>query len=268
MRIIGGHDYYDSGLAWGQDETVIFVRNKDKPLDGIFDKILDHDPVRCGIDLTLPNEEVRFSAHKFYRSPHIVRDNKFEHAVYLSFVVVCGTLYRGFAVVRKNRRTYQTEYFWIWTSDAFRKYAKDHNLALHEGTDMVAKDWVKRESSVKQVDVKLVSLDTWVAPAKLSGPPLDFLIENRITVASKNPLAQPSNSKQVWNINSDTLGAMGFAKAVDPYTVFQEISMWNGGVLSSSGPPMVEITDDKIKIAKHGFHHPTSFRRPKAEKHC
>ena len=39
--------------------------------------------------------------------------------------------------------------------------------------------------------------------------------------------------------------------------------MWLSGVLPSNRTPIVEITDDKIKIAKHGFHHPTSFRRPK-----
>ena len=41
--------------------------------------------------------------------------------------------------------------------------------------------------------------------------------------------------------------------------------MWVGGTLSSLAPKTVEITDDKIKIAKHGMDH-TSFRRPKQVK--
>ena len=30
MRIIYGHDYYDSALAWGQDDNIVFVRERER----------------------------------------------------------------------------------------------------------------------------------------------------------------------------------------------------------------------------------------------
>lgn len=32
MRIVGGRDYYDGAMAYGQDQTVVFVRHKDKTI--------------------------------------------------------------------------------------------------------------------------------------------------------------------------------------------------------------------------------------------
>lgn len=51
-----------------------------------------------------------------------------------------------------------------------------------------------------------------------------------------------------------------FNTIVDPYTAFQELSMYLGGVLTQKGNEIVEITDDKVKIAKHGFDK-ASFRK-------
>jgi hypothetical protein len=48
---------------------------------------------------------------------------------------------------------------------------------------------------------------------------------------------------------------------MDPFTLFQELSMFVGN-LPQPGPPMVQITDPDIKIAKHGFDK-WSFRRHK-----
>jgi hypothetical protein len=52
---------------------------------------------------------------------------------------------------------------------------------------------------------------------------------------------------------------------MDPFTLFQELSMFVGGVLPRNPNPMVEITDDKVKVAKHGFDK-WSFRKHKDDK--
>ena len=46
---------------------------------------------------------------------------------------------------------------------------------------------------------------------------------------------------------------MNFQVVMNPFQAFQELSMHIGGVVASSGPKTIEITDPKIKIAKHGF---------------
>ncbi len=71
--------------------------------------------------------------------------------------------------------------------------------------------------------------------------------------------------QSAWTVNSDTLKDYDFVKVVDPVRAFQELSMWVGGVLPKPGNPMVQITDDKVKLAKHGMD-ATSFRTPPQKK--
>jgi hypothetical protein len=65
----------------------------------------------------------------------------------------------------------------------------------------------------------------------------------------------------VWRVNPANLRSMEFYKALDAFTAHQELSMWIGGVLSGLARPMVAITDDRVKAAKHGFDE-WSFRKP------
>lgn len=53
-----------------------------------------------------------------------------------------------------------------------------------------------------------------------------------------------------------------FAAAVDPFTAFQELSMFIGGVMTTTGPQMVEISD-KDRLIGHGFDAKQSFRTRK-----
>jgi hypothetical protein len=43
-----------------------------------------------------------------------------------------------------------------------------------------------------------------------------------------------------------------FLKRLDPYTIFQEIEMYVGGVLGLGSPNMIEVSDD-VKRSQHGF---------------
>ncbi len=89
---------------------------------------------------------------------------------------------------------------------------------------------------------------------------LNWLITNKIVIITFYP--QPQFSKNICRINGDNLKDYQFYKVIDPFTLFQEISMWIGGILPHQGRPMVDITDDKIKIVKHGFDK-FSFRKEK-----
>lgn len=52
-----------------------------------------------------------------------------------------------------------------------------------------------------------------------------------------------------------------FYRVKDPYTAFQEISQFIGGVLGSSGKEIPQMTDEDMQQIK-GFDHPYSFRKP------
>lgn len=56
-----------------------------------------------------------------------------------------------------------------------------------------------------------------------------------------------------------SLKDIGFASVVDPYTAFQELSMFIGGVLPGAHPPMIQTSDEDMKVAK-GFGHKYAFK--------
>ena len=50
-----------------------------------------------------------------------------------------------------------------------------------------------------------------------------------------------------------------FYRCLDPYTAFQEISMFISGVMGGQAPPMIQVSDT-VRLEKHGFDRVTSFR--------
>lgn len=276
MRIIGGHDYYDSGMAWGRDDSVLFLRNGDRKMS--IEELRGAAPLPrsvCSGGLR-STERQTDDRHVRYRSEDKnaffdVQHDGIHHTTWVGQVLLCGTMHRGVFV--EARQPYgisrDVDRRWIWTSEGLRAYAADHGLIVEDGKAGTTKTWASDNSTRREVEVEIQTLDKWFEPVVLSGAAREGLIANRITIASRNPLelygTDADGKIRSWMIDQDTLSAMDFAKAVDPYTAFQELSMWFGGVLPRNGPPMVEITDDKVKIAKHGFHHPTSFRKAKAD---
>jgi hypothetical protein len=264
MRIIGGHDYYDSGLAWGQDNAHVFVRSESY-------EIVEEDFVKnyqipnvLLSEIVLGTEKQKYCSVRQSDDYTINRkDRKISFKV--AKVILCGVLYRGYRIEDSSQKYYMhdTHVHWIWTAEAFRKYLEENDLETREIRSGVEKMWSSQTRKLE--DVPVLSVDDWFKPEKLSGDCLKAILDNRITIMTFNPGKHYWN-KPRWDVNGSTLGEMEFAKAVDPYSAFQEISMWIGGVLPSDGNKIVEITDNKVKIEKHGFHHPTSFRREKSKK--
>jgi hypothetical protein len=101
-------------------------------------------------------------------------------------------------------------------------------------------------------------------PTELDTKAILWLIENNVTVMTFYPFSGRPDAPYC-RINGDDLKDLEFYKTLDAFSVFQEIEMWVGGVLAAAGNPMVQITDDKIKVAKHGFDK-FSFRKGKETK--
>ncbi|MFL9839509.1 hypothetical protein ABS767_00915 [Sphingomonas sp. ST-64] len=272
MRIIGGKDYYDAGAAWGQDETVVFMRNGKRGLSSaeVYGS-LGVPFISCAGGLVPPEPDTaaaRKRALNRYRPLNDIEIGGIRHLQDAGRVLFCGTLYNGVRLAR-GRPTEHAR--WFWTYDAMAEFAAEHGLALHEGEEF-ARD--QRETSpVRRQTIsyphRMIPLSRWFDPVQLTGSARDAVVLAGITIASENPdmpyVPGPEHEHLNWAVDQPTLAEMDFAKALDPYTAHQEIAMWVGGVLPAPGPKMVEITDDKVKIAKAGFHHPTSFRRGKGE---
>ena len=269
MRIIGGHDYYDSGLAYGQDSSLIFFRNGDRKFDE------DEIEEAVGLRDRVVGAQIRGNAtdprYRGYRNSGHHQMESFDYKgiryeVDGGHVILCGVLYNAIWIgKRKLNSVFPREEKWFWNAESLRQYAEENDLFLDEGKPGVA----NRYAYPKSREVQLQTLEEWLTPVKLTGPAREFLVRERITIARRvnfanGSYARTTSDKMRWSIDTDGLKEMEFAKAVDPYTAFQEISMWIGGVIPRNGPEIVEITDNEIKIAKAGFHHPTSFRKPKS----
>jgi hypothetical protein len=115
----------------------------------------------------------------------------------------------------------------------------------------VKRDWSQR---------KKIKLEEYFAVTDSPAPLRDYMIANRYAILLKleyrwkdhKVLMNPHDLKKYW-----------FQKALDPFTAYQELSMWVGGVLCGQSPNIVEITDDKTILEGHGFDNVVSFRGPR-----
>ena len=265
MRIIGGKDYYDSAVAYGIDPGVVFVRNSQSLTNGQMEKI--GAPVGNYVKIYTRKEYFSSKPKWAKKSMAIGSSSEMSSATldgtryYFENmpVIFCGKAYAGLRIAESSYSRASNETF-IWTLDKLVKWCDDRDLYY----DFEIPYWESKRSN-----------STPFSPCSLREDTVQTLIDLRLSIVTKQSNGfYPGYSKKDridwleresgWYGNCDGLGDINFQSVVDPYTAFQELSMWVGGTLSSSnGPNTVTITDDKVKIAKHGFDQ-SSFRKPKA----
>lgn len=277
MRIIGGSDFYDGCMAYGRDDSVLFKRDGGRRLTssevheglGVLRRVpsfvmVPEDADRCG------PRRGRLALRDLRRSTQEVRLRDGTVAFHAMHAVLCGTLHSGIAAIVTRSWPHRRDVTRIWRADALTAFCAELGLEIRDAETRTGQDQRTDQRGMRyQVDVRTDSLADWFTPVPVRPSRAERMIGERITIITRDPepieWGQDARDRP-WIVDGTTLGAMGFAKAVDPHTAYQEIAMWNGGVLGSEGPGIVEITDDRIKAEKHGFHHPTSFRRAKAER--
>lgn len=222
MRIVGGKDYYDSARAFGEDRDLVFVRKRHTP-----ETLEDLKGISFGWFL-------RHGRH--YSSK--------PYATCIS-VIFCGVGYRG---VRLTKMTHKgPQYKFSWNENSFRQAARDFCYPIPDGKN----PWTN--------GITDKNIEEFFTPKKFDSKILDILIERKIVIAINDPdIPHPYHDQ--WYVNTDGLKDFDFAKAVDPYTAYQELSMFVGGVLPRSGNPMVELQGEDIMVKKHGMDK-WSFRR-------
>lgn len=154
-------------------------------------------------------------------------------------VVFCNKIYRGVMMNGWPRDT------GVWSADKLREWARQE-----KGREVVVKSHWRDDH---------MTLDQWFTPFDTPKILWDWMIANKISILVEEPHCDPKE----FQVNPFTLKGLGFAKALDPYTAFQELSMWIGGVLGGTSPEIVTIKDDKTLIEGHGFDNVFSFRGPR-----
>ena len=251
MRIIGGRDYYDHGLSFGVEEGVVFVRTG---------RIMTQS--ECGLpafygkapQIKLTGEEdVRPQPWRRSREGREWLHQGVQYLLEGASVIFCGKYYGGARVWKyeipvnssyRGARTFDRSDK-SWTSETFWDQNSLGKFLATRGA-RIGREHAPHNSR-------------WTKPfarGKLEREVLDACLRNNVSVATRySDLTQKvgSSGEAAWSVNSDDLRRYDFFKITHPMEAFQELSMWVGGVLSNSGNPMVQITDDKIKIAKHGM---------------
>lgn len=213
MRIIGGHDYYDGAMGYGQDPSIVFVRDRRLP--------------------------IRKPPLYVAGAPDVARDYT------VASVFFCGKRYNG---IRLYDSSLEEEGqgkpdIWCWTEEQFHRHFVP-----------------PKHRAYQYYHTRHAETPADFFNDKITDKELQFLINNGITIAiNDNPFSN------IWRIDTAELKDYGFARAVNPFTAYQEISMWVGGVIPRQPANSVTISDE-ARIAKHGFDVKTSFRKPKIKR--
>lgn len=266
MRIVGGKDYYDHGLAYGRDESIVFLRTG----SGAPTREWSVD-TPGGAPEIVPAERNPGVSDRSSWSDAKTRwtHGRVSYEMESVHVIFCGHYYSGARVKWEpahwdrlqpgETRDALCGNDTFWDLNSFSKWISARGMRVKEQT---RKPTLSLFGRAKRKPF---------AHYPLKDEERSFIISKGVAVATLDQSEKirwhnPSRSNvqeecYVWKWNCDTLKDYKFIKVLDPVQAFQELSMWVGGVLPQPGRPMVEITDNAVKIAKHGMDK-TSFRRP------
>jgi len=240
MRIIGGHDYFDSAMGFGIDKTVVLNRSvyADTPIARYKDCGLNY-PKQETIDLV--GAERLHSRIYDYETKH--HSFSFEPLV----VWFAGVRYGGIMVKiydNKSRAPMRREFF--WDKDAFATFLKELGVEVKKDTGWNGDYRFNATNLADHFDNKGSQAEQeWLIAAGVS-----IAILN-VAHAYRGGSGYEENAG--WRFDCDGLKELGFWKALDAYSAFQNLSQWVGGVLPRPSAPMIDITDEKTQLQKHGM---------------
>lgn len=218
-------DYYDVGLQYGIDPNCKYVRTTETFYYG---------------------DEKWDIINKMLRTHY--QFNWYEKLLYQHFILFCGKIY--FCAEFYDGPPMKHTSIFVYNYESLLKYCEVYN-----NTTLLNRVTKERHSkwSISAKD----SFSQFPSNKK------DKLIQFSIDIGS--PIMMYTADKYIDKstaILNPCLKDVGFFKAVDPVTAFQELSMFISGVMGGQAPPMVQISD-KVRLEKHGFDSVKSFRNMK-----
>lgn len=242
MRIFGGHDYYDTALALGRDETLVFERSSAEKARELKEAEVVLRPP--------PERVVRFRSPTFIRDTKHVHDG-IEYAIYPRVVWFAGRRHGGMQVDRYGGvRHGLLSDLWFWDAERFAEFLSSIDAELRG----------PRKGSDPEGTINTASIGSF-----FSDPGQDkevaWLVEHRISIAISETDRWRSAKDASWRIDCDGLKDIHFQRRIIPYEAFQMLSQWVGGVLPRKGAEVVAIKDEKTMLSKHGMDK-WSFKTP------
>ena len=220
------HDYYDTAIGVGGiDKTCVFRRMTEE-----YHCEQEHYDVLKGmLDLEID---------------HIFRGSDRWNISFFT-VLFCGRLYRGIKF---------TSVIYSWTSATY-KYV-DHCFYAYDKAFM--NRFVSKKRYIPFLREYFKDNGSEIHKEKMVELEMPIVSYEWMVISARS---WPGNGDMVIDPN---LAELKFFKVYDPFSAFQEISMFIGNI-ATKGNDTVKI-QDKDQIVKKGFDLSTSFRRPKGEK--
>ena len=233
MRILSKfHDYYDGVQNQGGfDNTLIFNRESSE-IAGKFP--IDYS------SSSYSRWNKYISEFKIYcfnnRNNNPYRHHYWEANTIL--IGVAGKLYQGLEIKVWNLGEFTTKI--VWSLSSLQSFLSIFNIKL---------------TNKDEYKYSLDTVEEFEKYFNFSKDLSSWMIENKYSIVC-------STGKCETLIINPCLKEFDFQKVINPYTLFQELSLWIGGVLTNN--PIIEPIPDKYKIEQYGFG-PWSFRKHKLD---
>jgi len=240
------HDYYDSVMRLGVDKTCVYTRKMAERFDD--------EPEYKGIFSVKPPIAMTYLVTCLDRFRNQIGNIRVEKTGYIFF---CGSCYPFLNLHSSDARGYNKHSVFAFSqqeADRFvdffgtRKDIEEYNKKSRiTGADITYdRPLPLRRQNVRAVFSNIIRRDNKIVDFhhKVDSPIVvfDFFFRNhKITV---NPVLKDYE----------------FYKVLDPYTTFQELSMFVSGVMGGRAPKMEKVSDE-VRLEKHGFDKRTSFRK-------
>lgn len=238
MRIISKFkDYYDSALAYGQDDSTGYMRQTRVIVREDLVPQRDLNDAFRQLGVSLPSLRCRQPEGWVWREGPDMGVLAFCGRAYPFYALTLG---KGGSQINRDAVSEKTIFSWdkafedhVWQPPA---YVRD------EG------DWREALAASAKADLTAWNLEHR-SPA--------------VVLMPRGHVGDRAGPEFGWPriIVDPCLADFGFQKAVDPFAAFQEISMFLGGVLASTNEPPSPQTD-REKVASHGFDPKYGFRKP------
>ncbi|MFW9872257.1 MAG: hypothetical protein ACFFG0_04070 [Candidatus Thorarchaeota archaeon] len=232
MRIISKfHDYYDMVQLHGADPDLVFSRKKKeyKNSDKFDPKIEEY--FRPFFSL--------IRGYKYY-SPQVFA------------VIFCGKIYKGIKLYIKNETNQfvdNYDYIYCYNSKETIDLVKDKKTGVSLDDRKILIGGKYQHISVeRKIEMFFDNKDS----DKFMG----LMIKKRCPILL---IEKSSPYKSIKTTVNPILKDINFYRIIDPFTAYQNLSMFIGGILPRQSTPTVEISDEDMVIKK-GFNK-WSFRK-------
>lgn len=219
------HDYYDSVLKFSQTED-----------DGV---VYQREP-----------EEIKFDINQSEIKE--VGYNRYYTCEYIKFIGFCGKIYPVVVVDFRDSEDSVPEFYFIGRDDE-KLYERINKHNQKMSRQRLFSGFNDRELDFltgKTPEDSWWKRYTFITPFDLE----TFFIKYETSIFLFEHVTCGRYDKTRWRLTKNVcLKDFGFQKIVDPFTAFQEISMFFNSTLTNLKTPVMPVGDDKVLAASKGF---------------